>query len=46
MLCQQIINDDNKKYEQDDIFNNLFLPSYNKGDYDIGEIKKICGLKG
>ena len=46
MLCQQIINDDNKKYEQGEIFNNLFLPSYNKGDYDIGEIKKICGLKG
>ena len=45
MLCQQIINEDSKKDEQLNIFNNLFLPSYNNGNYDIEGIKKICGLK-
>ena len=45
MLCQQIINRDSKKHEQLNIFNNLFLPSYNKGKYDIEEIRKTCGLE-
>jgi len=45
MLCQQIINEDSKKDEQLNIFNNLFLPSYNNGNYDIEGIKKKCGLK-
>ena len=45
MLCEQIINGDSKKHEQLNIFNNLFLPSYNKGKYDIEEIRKTCGLE-
>ena len=46
MLYQQLINEDSEEDEQVNIFNNLFLPSYNnKGPYDIAEIIQLCGIK-
>ncbi len=46
MLYQQLINEDSSRDEQVNIFNNLFLPSYNeKGPYDIAEIKQLCRIK-
>jgi len=46
MLYNQLINQDCDEGEQVNIFNNLFLPSYNhKGPYDIAEIIQLCGVK-
>ena len=46
MLYQQLINEDINRDEQVNIFNNLFLSSYNnKGPYDIAEIKQLCEIK-
>ena len=46
MLSQQLIDENRKSDEQVNIFNNLFLPTYNKeGPYDIQEIKRLCGIK-
>jgi hypothetical protein len=45
-LSQQLNDENRKSDEQVNIFNNLFLPSYNKeGPYDIQEIKRLCGIK-
>ncbi len=46
MLYNQLINENCDEGEQVNIFNNLFLPSYNhKGPYDIAEIIQLCGVK-
>ena len=45
MLYQKLINKDDNRDEQVNIFNNLFLPSYkNREPYDIEQIRQLCGI--